>query len=81
MQVMRRLRAMLQNLIESLPAIREPMLAHELQLLDSSIKRTFPDVEDQTIAQTADFQGLGGSRESHISRVARREQAASGSVS
>jgi len=76
MQVMRRLRALLQNLVESLPDMREPMLVRELQLLDNSIKRTFPDIEDQTVAATADFQGLGGSREAHISRVARRKKAA-----
>jgi uncharacterized membrane protein len=75
-QVMRRLRAMVQNLIDSLPRIREPRLAVELELLDSSIRRVFPDVEDQVLAETADFQGLGGSREAHINRVARREQAA-----
>ena len=75
-QVMRRLRAMVQNLIDSLPRIREPRLAVELELLDSSIRRIFPDVEDQVLAETADFQGLGGSREAHINRVARREQAA-----
>ena len=75
-QVMRRLRAMVQNLIDLLPAIREPRLAVELTLLDSSIKRMFHDAEDQVLAETADFQGLGGSREAHVNRAVRREQAA-----
>ena len=74
-QVMRRLRAMVQNLIESLPAIRDARLATELVLLDNSIRRMFLDPEDQVLAETADFQGLGGSREAEIKRAVRREQA------
>jgi uncharacterized membrane protein len=59
-QVMRRLRAMLENLIETLPERRAPVLRVELRLLDTSTKRTFPDADDQTLARTSDLQGLGG---------------------
>lgn len=60
-QVMRRLRAMLQSLSETLPARRVPMLKSELSLLSSSLKRNFPDIEDQNLAEAADLQGMGGS--------------------
>jgi uncharacterized membrane protein len=58
-QVMRRLRAMLENLIETLPERRAPALRRELELLGSSVKRTFPDVDDQSLAVESDLQGLG----------------------
>jgi uncharacterized membrane protein len=75
-QIMRRLRAMLENLIDSLPAMRESMLREELELLDGTVRRTFPDRDDQELAQTADFQGLGGSREAHQRRNERRQRKA-----
>jgi len=66
-QIMRRLRAMLENLIDTLPAIRAPLLRQELRLLESSAKRMFPDMDDQTLAQTGDLQGMGGGdSESHL---------------
>lgn len=61
-QVMRRLRAMLENLIETLPEKRVPLLRRELELLESSSKRAFPDLEDQELAIVSDLQGIGGSR-------------------
>ena len=60
-QVQRRLRAMLENLIETLPARRAPILQKELALLTSSSKRSFPDLDDQNLAEAADLQGIGGS--------------------
>jgi uncharacterized membrane protein len=62
MQVVRRLRAMLENLIETLPNRREPLLRKELGLLEASVKRTFPDLDDQTLAEISDLQGIGGSQ-------------------
>ena len=59
-QIMRRLRAMLENLIDTLPARRAPLLRQELRLLESSAKRMFPDLDDQTLAETVDLQGMGG---------------------
>jgi len=60
-QVQRRLRAMLENLIETLPERRAPVLQKELALLTMSSKRSFPDLDDQNLAEAADLQGIGGS--------------------
>ena len=60
-QVQRRLRAMLKDLIETLPAQRAPVLEKELALLANSSRRTFQDVDDQTLAEAGDLQGIGGS--------------------
>jgi uncharacterized membrane protein len=62
-QVQRRLRAMLEDLIERLPADRAPVLMKELALLKTSSLRAFPDLDDQTLAQSADLQGIGGGDE------------------
>lgn len=62
-QVMRRLRAMLENLIETLPARRTPLLRRELELLRQSAKRAFPDMDDQALADIGDLQGMGGVHE------------------
>lgn len=59
-QIMRRLRAMLENLIETLPDRRTPLLRNELELLTNSSQRTFVDRADRTLAETSDLQGLGG---------------------
>ncbi len=42
-QVVRRLRAMLENLIASLPEIRRPALEAQLRMVDRSVGRDFPD--------------------------------------
>ena len=60
-QVQRRLRAMLENLIETLPERRAAVLHKELALLTTSSKRSFPDLDDQNLAEAADLQGIGGS--------------------
>jgi uncharacterized membrane protein len=60
-QVQRRLRAMLEDLIETLLPRRAPILNAEMALLRSSTKRTFQDLADQTLAETGDLQGIGGS--------------------
>ena len=59
-QIMRRMRAMLDNLIETLPEKRAPMLRLELSLLQASAKRVFVDLYDQALAETGDLQGMGG---------------------
>ena len=59
-QIMRRLRAMLENLIDTLPEKRGPMLRLELGLLELSAKRTFLDLYDQALAEKGDLQGMGG---------------------
>ena len=60
-QVARRLRAMLDHLIERLPQARTAALRQELDLLEKSVARSFADPEDRRRANIGDFQGLGGS--------------------
>lgn len=60
-QVARRMKAMLEHLIDRLPAERAGALRRELAALESSIARSFPDTDDQRRANIGDFQGLGGS--------------------
>ncbi|MGO9109171.1 MAG: DUF2254 domain-containing protein [Thermoguttaceae bacterium] len=60
-QITRRLRAMLENLIETLPATRAPVLQHELSLLQRSAQRFFAEPEDRAMAEVGDFQGVGSS--------------------
>jgi len=59
-QIMRRLRAMLENLIETLPDRRAPQLRQQLKLLSESSKRSFLDADDFTLAEEGDLQGMGG---------------------
>ena len=59
-QVMRRLKAMLDNLIELLPEKRAPLLRLELSLLEATSKRMFVDLYDQSLAEEGDMQGIGG---------------------
>jgi uncharacterized membrane protein len=62
-QITRRLRAMLENLIQTLPEERVTLLRQELALLDRSAKRCFSEPEDRALAEVSDFQGVGGKRE------------------
>jgi uncharacterized membrane protein len=59
LQVVRRLRAMLENLIANLPATLGPPLEVQLRMLARSVERDFPDAEDRASAAAADPQGLG----------------------
>lgn len=61
LQIPRRLRAMLEHLIEVLPATREPALRRELALVQKSVVRDYADGEDRKTAGTSDRQGMGGS--------------------
>jgi uncharacterized membrane protein len=63
-QIARRLRAMLVNLINTLPAARIEILRRELKLLQRSADRYFAEPEDQARARIGDSQGVGGGRES-----------------
>ena len=60
LQIPRRLRAMLEHLIEVLPPVREPALRRELALLQKAVARDYPDAEDRETAEIGDFQGVGG---------------------
>jgi uncharacterized membrane protein len=58
-QVARRLKAMLENLIETLPAERTAALRREIDLLHRSAERFFPEPEDLALAEISDSQGVG----------------------
>ncbi|HKU86793.1 MAG TPA: DUF2254 domain-containing protein [Casimicrobiaceae bacterium] len=60
-QIARRLRAMLDNVSNSLPLHRRAALERERNLLDRSIERHFAYPEDLALARVPDTQGLGGS--------------------
>jgi uncharacterized membrane protein len=62
-QVVRRLRAMLENLIQALPETRAKRLRQELALLHRSTERFFTEPEDRALAEIGDFQGVGGNHE------------------
>jgi uncharacterized membrane protein len=59
-QIARRLRAMLENLIQTLPQERVPLLRQELKLLHRSAERFFTEPEDRALADVSDSQGVGG---------------------
>jgi uncharacterized membrane protein len=61
LQVNRRLRAMLERLIEVVPEELRPPLQKELAALGNAVERNFGDVEDRKHANVADYQGVGGS--------------------
>ena len=60
LQIARRLRAMIENLTQTLPAHRHPALQQQLSLLDREITRNFTYPEELALARIADSQGLGG---------------------
>lgn len=62
MQVARRLRALLEGLMATLPAFRHPPLLAERAKLDKAVEAAFPIAEDLALARIPDTQGLGGSR-------------------
>jgi uncharacterized membrane protein len=60
LQIVRRLRGMIENLSQTLPNHRQPALQQQLSLLDREVARTFQYPEELALAQAADSQGLGG---------------------
>ena len=62
-QIARRLRAMLVNLANTLPAVRHGALRQELGLLDRMLEKLYVLPEDLALARIPDSQGLGGSTE------------------
>ena len=60
-QIARRLRAMLDNLVASLPAFRHPALLEERQRLDKVVEASYSLPADRALARIPDPQGLGGS--------------------
>ncbi|MFF3686279.1 DUF2254 domain-containing protein [Streptomyces sp. NPDC002187] len=61
-QICRRLRALFQGLLDTLPAERLPAVRVELGLLDEAVERQFTDPVRRAMAQTPDPQGIGGRR-------------------
>ncbi|HKQ47935.1 MAG TPA: DUF2254 domain-containing protein [Phycisphaerae bacterium] len=68
-QISRRLRAMLDNLIHTLPPQRAPILRQELNRLQRSAERNFPELDDRALAGVSDSQGVGGTRETNSQEV------------
>jgi len=62
-QVMRRMRALLQDLSEQVAPERRAALQSYLERVDNGIRRTFEDADDRKDALEEDRQGLGLSRE------------------
>jgi uncharacterized membrane protein len=60
LQIVRRLRALLDNLLDTLPEYRHPALHQQLSLLDREIEKYFAYPEEIALARVADTQGLGG---------------------
>jgi uncharacterized membrane protein len=61
-QIVRRLRALLENLINIVPPQRAVALRAELEILNRSIAHNFYHPEDRANAASADSLGLGGTR-------------------
>jgi uncharacterized membrane protein len=61
-QVMRRMRALISEMISVLPEERHHALRHWQQRLQSTIERSFGNTEDKQDASAEDRQGLGTSR-------------------
>ena len=62
-QVMRRMRAMLEELRDEVRPEHRPAVEEELARLDLTVPRTFADSIDLDRANTADRQGIGGRTE------------------
>jgi uncharacterized membrane protein len=58
-QVARRLRAMIENVLQSVPERRAAALREELDLLDRALEKLYAFPEDVARARVADSQGLG----------------------
>ncbi len=71
-QVMRRMRAVIRDLIEALPVQRHNALRHWESRLNASITRTFNDLEEQREASAEDRQGLGIPRQQIQEEIAAR---------
>ena len=60
LQIVRRLRAMIENLVQTLPDHRHQQLLYQLELLDRAVKKAFENPEELALAHVGDSQGLGG---------------------
>jgi len=69
-QIARRLRAMIINLANMLPSVRQSALRQELDLLDRTLEKLYLLPEDLALARIPDTQGLGGSSETEVAKWA-----------
>ena len=69
-QIARRLRAMIINLANTLPAERHAALHQELDLLDRMLVKLYVLPEDLALARIPDSQGLGGSTDTNAPKWA-----------
>ena len=60
-QIARRMRAMLENLMQTMPLHRHAELRQQLVLLDRAVEALYKVPEDLALARIPDSQGLGGS--------------------
>ena len=60
-QVVRRMRSMLENLMQTLPPHRHAELRRQLELLDRAVDERYAFPEDRALARIPDPQGMGGS--------------------
>jgi uncharacterized membrane protein len=61
-QIIRRLRAMLTDLLELLSEVRAPTISAHLEMLDRVVTRTFIDPVERELAKSGDYKGVGGAR-------------------
>lgn len=61
-QVSRRIRALLNGLLQLAPPYRRPAVDNQIAMLDTAIAASHPDPDQRSIAATADPQGLGTPR-------------------
>ena len=61
-QVMRRMKALVNQLISLLPVERRPALRYWQERLQSTVERAYSDTQDKLEASDEDLQGLGSSR-------------------
>lgn len=69
-QIARRLRAMIVNLANTLPAKRHAALHQEYDLLDRMLEKLYVFPEDLALARIPDSQGLGGSTDTTVPKWA-----------
>ena len=77
MQVTRRMKALLSDLINALPEGRRTSVRRQQKRLDATIARAFPDSDDQLEASTEDREGFGATRR-HQPELRRQSELASG---
>ena len=61
-QVTRRLRALLEDLIVAAPPERQPAVEEQIRMLEASVARSFRESADHEIAAARDRQGIGSPR-------------------